>query len=472
MSAPSPQASSVAPALSPETFRERRWVGAVLALGDVVALELSFVLGYLLRLGAQRWYPAGLGPSQLRGIAIGLLLLPAAHLLAGLYPGYGLHPIERLRLRMKTGSTVLAILMVWDYLIQHGDWSRGVLLAAALLSLVLLVAVESLLIRWLNQKGYWGTPVLVVGPPRSRSSLAEKLHKQEFLGLSPTLSLDESELPGARMDEVARTVRIAVVAIPNATPGQIASLLEILPFPRVIVVDVFSGLQSQWVTPVDLGGTLGLELKRNLLLRRNRSLKRVLDLVLGLPLFLASVPLIALFSLWIKKASPGPAFYMQERQGHGGKTIRVWKLRTMHLNADQHLAAWVERNPQQRLEWERFFKLRDDPRILPGVGKILRRYSLDELPQFWNVLAGDMSLVGPRPFPFYHLEHFDSEFRRLRSQVRPGITGLWQINGRSEGDLKTQESLDTYYIRNWSIWMDVHILASTLRAVLKGSGAY
>jgi lipopolysaccharide/colanic/teichoic acid biosynthesis glycosyltransferase len=274
------------------------------------------------------------------------------------------------------------------------------------------------------------------------------------------------------MDHVARTVRIAVVAIPNATPGQIASLLEILPFPRVIVVDVFSGLQSQWVTPVDLGGTLGLELKRNLLLRRNRSLKRMLDLVLGLPLFLASVPLIVLFGLWIKKASPGPAFYTQERQGHGGKTIRVWKLRTMHLNADQHLAAWVERNPQQRLEWERFFKLRDDPRILPGVGKILRRYSLDELPQFWNVLSGDMSLVGPRPFPFYHLERFDSEFRRLRSQVRPGITGLWQINGRSEGDLQTQESLDTYYIRNWSIWMDVHILASTLRAVLKGRGAY
>jgi Undecaprenyl-phosphate galactose phosphotransferase WbaP len=472
MSAPSQQASSVVPARFAEPFRERRWVGAVLALGDVVALELSFVLGYLLRLGAQRWYPAGLGPSQLRGIAIGLLLLPAAHLLAGLYPGYGLHPIERLRVRMKTGSTVLAILMVWDYLIQHGDWSRGVLLAAALLSLVLLVAVESFLIQWLNQKGYWGTPVLVVGPPRSRSSLAEKLQKQEYLGLSPTLSLDESELPDARMDHVARTVRIAVVAIPNATPGQIASLLEILPFPRVIVVDVFSGLQSQWVTPVDLGGTLGLELKRNLLLRRNRSLKRMLDLVLGLPLFLASVPLIVLFGLWIKKASPGPAFYTQERQGHGGKTIRVWKLRTMHLNADQHLAAWVERNPQQRLEWERFFKLRDDPRILPGVGKILRRYSLDELPQFWNVLSGDMSLVGPRPFPFYHLERFDSEFRRLRSQVRPGITGLWQINGRSEGDLQTQESLDTYYIRNWSIWMDVHILASTLRAVLKGRGAY
>jgi lipopolysaccharide/colanic/teichoic acid biosynthesis glycosyltransferase len=144
----------------------------------------------------------------------------------------------------------------------------------------------------------------------------------------------------------------------------------------------------------------------------------------------------------------------------------------MHLDADAQLAEWGAHNPVQLLEWERCFKLRDDPRILPGVGKILRRSSLDELPQFWNVLAGDMSLVGPRPFPLYHLKRFDTEFCRLRSQVRPGITGLWQVNDRSNGDLGRQEFLDTYYIRNWSIWMDVHVLASTIRAVLKGSGAY
>jgi Undecaprenyl-phosphate galactose phosphotransferase WbaP len=478
MTVPSGQSSStgVTPAQAPAHFRERRWVGAILALGDVFALEVSFALGYLLRLAAARWYPAGLGPAQLRGIALGLLLLPVAHLLAGLYPGYGLHPIERLRLRMKTSLTVFATLIVWDYLIQHGDWSRGVLLGAAFLSLVLPVAVESLLIRRLMSKGCWGTPVLVLGTTRGGFGVAEKLRKQEYLGLSPALNLDESELHGPVMKDVledlARTIRVAVVAIPNLSPRQLASLIETLPFPRVIVVDVFSALQCQWVTPVDLGGTLGLELKRNLLLRRNRSLKRLLDVAIGLPLFVVSVPLVAIFGLWIRKASPGPAFYAQERQGYGGKTIRVWKLRTMHLNADAQLADCVDRNPEQRLEWERCFKLRDDPRILPGVGKVLRRFSLDELPQFWNVLVGDMSLVGPRPFPFYHLERFDAEFCDLRNQVRPGITGLWQVNERSDGDLKTQESLDTYYVRNWSIWMDVHILASTLRAVIEGTGAY
>jgi Undecaprenyl-phosphate galactose phosphotransferase WbaP len=464
------QAATTLPAISPAKFRERHWVGAILAVGDIVALELSFALGYLLRLAAVPWYPAGLGPSQLRGIALGLLLLPAAHLLAGLYPGYGLHPIERLRLRMKTSFTVFATLIVWDYLIQHGDWSRGVLLTAVLLSLILPAAVESLLIRRLMSKGCWGTPVLVLG--NTRGGVAEKLCKQEYLGLRPALNLDVNELRGAYLDDLARTIRVAVVAVLNLGARQLRSLIETLPFPRVIVVDVFSDLQSQWVTPVDLGGTLGLELKRNLLLRRNRSFKRMLDIALGLPLFLASLPLMAVIGLWIKKVSPGPAFYMQERQGYGGKMIRVWKLRTMHLDADAQLAEWGAHNPVQLLEWERCFKLRDDPRILPGVGKILRRSSLDELPQFWNVLAGDMSLVGPRPFPLYHLKRFDTEFCRLRSQVRPGITGLWQVNDRSNGDLGRQEFLDTYYIRNWSIWMDVHVLASTIRAVLKGSGAY
>jgi lipopolysaccharide/colanic/teichoic acid biosynthesis glycosyltransferase len=221
-----------------------------------------------------------------------------------------------------------------------------------------------------------------------------------------------------------------------------------------------------------MGGTLGLELKRNLLLGRNWLIKRVLDYILVVPLFLFSLPIVAMAALWIKKVSPGGAFYTQEREGYDGRLIRIWKLRTMYPNAEQVLERHLDENPEARDEWLRFFKLKKDPRILPGVGQILRKTSLDELPQLWNVLKGEMSLVGPRPFPAYHLDSFDLEFRRLRQRVLPGLTGLWQVSERSNGDLTVQRSLDTYYIRNWSIWQDIYLLVATLRAVLLSRGAY
>lgn len=437
---------------TPAQFRERPWVGALLAAGDLVALQASFLLGYALRLAAMPWHPAELGPTQLYGIAAGLLLLSGAHFVTGLYPGYGLNPVDRFRLRTRTALTVLATLVLWDYLIQHGGWSRGVLLATAGFALVLPVIVESLLIRWLTSHGYWGTPVLVVGSGQPGTEAADRLLRQKYLGFVP-------------VSQGAGGIRVAIVAIPNLGNAQLTALVETLPYSTVIVMPEFSGMQSQWVTAVDLGGTLGLELRRNLLLRSNRVLKRVFDITLGLPLLLVCAPVVVLFGLWIKRVSPGAALYAQEREGQGGKTIRVWKLRTMHPDADRRID---ELNVQQRTEWESGFKLRNDPRVLPGVGAWLRRSSVDELPQLWNVLRGELSLVGPRPLPFYHLKRFEPEFRQLRRKVLPGVTGLWQVNGRGDGDTR---SLDTYYIRNWSFWMDLHVLACTVRAVWRKTGA-
>jgi Undecaprenyl-phosphate galactose phosphotransferase WbaP len=243
-------------------------------------------------------------------------------------------------------------------------------------------------------------------------------------------------------------------------------------FPHVIIIPDLFGMASLWVTPRDLGGVLGLELRQNLLLPANRFVKRAVDVVFGALFALIALPLVAVAAALIRLTDRGGAFYEQEREGEGGRLIRIRKLRTMYGQADQLLREHLSRDPGAREEWRRHFKLRHDPRILPRVGAFLRRTSLDELPQLWSVLKGEMSLVGPRPFPFYHLEQFGADFRRLRAKVRPGLTGLWQVSARSDGDLAVQQKLDSYYIRNWSLWLDLYILARTVKAVLARDGAY
>ncbi len=207
-------------------------------------------------------------------------------------------------------------------------------------------------------------------------------------------------------------------------------------------------------------------------IQKKRVLKRILDLAIAAPLALASAPFVGFWALWIKTVSPGPALFLQEREGKAGKRIVVYKLRTMHQDAGQLLLKYLEANPEEKANWLRHYKLKKDPRIVSGIGWFLRRYSLDELPQLWNVLKGDMSLVGPRPFPEYHLNSFPAEFRSLRSSVMPGVTGLWQVSTRSDGDLKVQESEDTYYIRNWSLWLDIYILLRTVQTMIMPNGAY
>jgi Undecaprenyl-phosphate galactose phosphotransferase WbaP len=275
-----------------------------------------------------------------------------------------------------------------------------------------------------------------------------------------------------RANEFADTVRYALLAIPGGGIDLQLEILRKLRFQHVIIIPNLIGLQSLWVQARDLGGIIGLELQKNLLIRRNRRCKQFMDYALGIPLFLLSVPLLAVLAALIMIVSPGNPFYCQVREGGAGKNFRVWKLRTMYPNADRLLNAYLEANPDSKQEWSTHFKLKNDPRILSGVGNFLRKTSLDELPQLWNVLRGEMSLVGPRPFPHYHLEQFVDSFRKLRRSVKPGITGQWQVSARSDGDLAVQENLDTYYIRNWSVWLDLSLLGRTVLVVLNGKGAY
>jgi len=199
--------------------------------------------------------------------------------------------------------------------------------------------------------------------------------------------------------------------------------------------------------------------------------RRAADAGVALVAMVLALPFLAASAAAIWLVDRGPVFYSQKRIGRGGQVINVLKIRTMYVDSKMRLEQRLKEDSAARAEWERFFKLRDDPRVLGWLGRFLRRSSLDELPQIWNILRGDMSLIGPRPFPQYHLDSFDEAFRQTRQSCKPGLTGLWQVSARSNGDLDVQKTLDLSYIDNRSLWLDLYILLLTVPAVVKGTGA-
>ncbi len=477
--------TTAAATLARAASRPVEWTPWVVAAADAAALEAAFLAGLTLRRMLGNWFTAGIGPGQYGAVAVAILLLPLIHYQLGLYPGYLLGPVERLRRRTLATLAVFGGLVAWDNIVERGVLSRGVLLATLVFALILPPLVETLVRAALVRARRWGMRVLMIGAGETGRAVARTLALHPQLGLTPVAFLDNRPAawnasiegvpvagPLALAAAFERRAEAAIVSLPDLGPGDRAAVIQELNFPRVIVIPDLAGIASLWITARDLGGCLGLEIKKNLLIRRNIVLKRIMDQAIALPLFLAGLPLMAAAALWIKIVSCGPALYCQLREGFGGRRIRVWKLRTMHLESDRLLERWLDQHPEDRQEWSHYFKLRRDPRILPVIGKLLRRTSLDELPQLWSVLRGEMSLVGPRPFPDYHLDRFPAEFRALRTRVLPGLTGLWQVSARSDGGVDVQQALDTYYIRNWSPWLDLYILARTVSAVMLARGAY
>jgi lipopolysaccharide/colanic/teichoic acid biosynthesis glycosyltransferase len=253
--------------------------------------------------------------------------------------------------------------------------------------------------------------------------------------------------------------------------GEKADWLARLPLRQIFVVHDASALQILNPRLRAMGGLLGLELRSAIHMPRNLRLKRIADLAVAIPLAVLALPVVVLFALAVKAVDGGSAFYAQPRIGRNGRIFNVYKLRSMYADAEARLAAHLDADSSARQEWERFFKLSNDPRILPGIGHFIRRSSVDELPQLWNVLRGDMSIVGPRPFPAYHSQCFDAAFQVLRTSVPPGLTGLWQVTDRSDGDLAVQKQQDSFYIHNWSFWLDFYVLLQTVPAVLLARGA-
>lgn len=204
---------------------------------------------------------------------------------------------------------------------------------------------------------------------------------------------------------------------------------------------------------------------------KHRPLKRVFDVIFSLCALICLSPLLCLIALAIRLTSKGHSVYSHERIGRGGKPFRCYKFRTMYQDADLKLQELLANNPDMKLEWERTFKLKNDPRVTP-VGAFLRKTSLDELPQFWNVIRGDLSVVGPRPVVRGEIKKCYGQKASKILSIRPGLTGLWQVSGRNDTTYSTRIRFDEHYIENQSLLLDIKLIAKTIPAMISSRGAY
>jgi Undecaprenyl-phosphate galactose phosphotransferase WbaP len=481
---PARQSASVAEGATYKSAYSPIYMTATIATSDFASLAAALAAGFAL----WRLINPEIPPPHAE-----MLLLPLCCIgvfgCTGQYPGVGLTAVEHVRRTSKAVSSVYLLFLCAMFLTKESSAnSRGSLVLAWALSVTLVSGGRLLTTLTMAGRPWWGLPVLVIGAGHTGRATVRSLRENRVLGYRPVAYLDDDprkrgmcdgipvagSLDDASLVAMRFGIGYAILAIPDMPRDRMVMLLERWRriFPRILIIPERVGICTQWTEPKDLGGITGFETHQKLLNPMAGWIKRTIDVIAACCGLIVTAPLVGLCALWIRKTSPGNPFYVQEREGRQGTTLRILKLRTMFPDADAMLQSHLLGNPSADEEWGRFCKLKHDPRILPGVGYFLRKTSLDELPQLWNILKGEMSLVGPRPFPTYHNSRFDPEFLEVRRQVRPGLTGLWQVSARSDGDLSVQQTLDSYYIRNWSLWLDAYILVCTVRAVLAPRGSY
>ena len=357
--------------------------------------------------------------------------------------------------------------------------------------LVLLITlyIERLLISlWLKHSHHLYEDVIFVGAGKTaeralhyfQDDLGYRYHVMGFLDDNPISDKipDKYKLLG-KISEAEKVVENShvqnvIITAPGMERDKLQQLITtVQPHVRNLsyVPDLIGtpmmGVEAQVLFTEEI---LMLHLRNNLAMRRNKIYKRIFDLVCTICGGLLILPIIAVVALLVAIDNKGNVIFAHRRIGKDGKEFPCYKFQSMVPNAQEILQDYLAKNPEARKEWEESFKLTNDPRVTK-LGGFLRKTSLDELPQLWNVIKGDMSLVGPRPIVKKEIERYGEYFREY-AMVLPGITGMWQASGRSDTTYEERVEMDTWYVRNWSVWLDIMYLAKTFTAVIFGKGAY
>jgi undecaprenyl-phosphate galactose phosphotransferase len=469
----------------------------LLAAGVLIAVDWATVLGCLwwtwaLRTGPVLRFVPSLDPfPSFSAFVVNLYyLLPwtLAFAEARLYSRRALFWSEtRQVLRACTLAALFAVFLSFAVRTAN-ELSRLVIAGVWLSTLVAVPIVRYYTKQLLLAVGLWGKRVLVLGAGQTGIQVCERIRANPALGYEPVAFVDDdpaklgSTLVGlpvrgpltAIPDLVAElAVKDVVVAMPRLPREQLLHVISTCEghVESIRLVPDMFGLATVGVETEDLDGMLLLHMRWNLAKPWNLALKRGFDLVVGIGTLLLFSPLLVLAAMAIRSDSPGPILYRQQRLGRGWRRFRCFKFRSMYVDNQRRLEEYLASHPEAKVEWERFAKLKAfDPRVT-RVGGLLRRLSFDELPQLVNVLRGEMSLVGPRPYLPRETERM-SDFAETILKAPPGITGLWQVSGRNELPFEQRLRLDEYYVRNWSLWLDIIVLVKTIGVVMRRQGAY
>lgn len=487
------------PANSGFPFRQASCV-VILVLTDLSAILLSLKLAIFMRAHLVPYVDARFRSSTfplLHYLAFGWLLLVPIVFLAveGLYTRRRSLWNEVGHLIKAVGLSLVAMLAALALTKLTPFVSRTTILLTAMNLLFLLPLARYWTKRILRVLGPWRKHILILGTTDMAMLAMRGLASDPFLGYEIAGVLDEDSTKRGTCVGVCEGTAVHVVgnlseaqeqlertnskdmliAMPNLSNGKLVALVHELQ-PHCDSIYVVPNLWGLPMMNMQVDGFLRervmmLKVSNDLAKPWNCWLKRGIDLLLGTAVALLTLPICVVVAVLIKLDSEGPALFDQERLGYRGSSFRCFKFRTMHLNSKEILAKHLDRNPLAAAEWQKFAKLRHgDPRITQ-LGRFLRRWSLDELPQILNVLKGEMSLVGPRPYLLQERARIGVDFHTIVS-ARPGMTGFWQVSGRNHLTLKDRVQLEAWYVRNWTVWLDCIILVKTFSAVLfprKGS---
>ena len=411
------------------------------------------------------------------------------NLLTALYPGTASNPVVEFRQLSRVSTIAFVGAAAFGVFARMGVSFFAFIAVAWPLQFVAAPLWRAAARRLCRRYRWWGYPVLIFGAGKAAQTVVGNLLRHPEYGLRPVIVMDPSgqaqQLHGLPVvgsprlaAAAAKRLRIAhaIVTLPDLTRQETTRVLERYAqgIRHVMITSAISpfapGLPILWRDTRDLAGVAGVEVRNRLLVPVPRMIKRSMDVILTVVGSICLLPVLGLLALFVRLSSPGPVLYSHTRIGERGRRFEALKFRSMVTNGDEVLKKYLAENPEAAAEWERDQKLKDDPRVTK-IGALMRKASLDELPQLWNVLRGQMSLVGPRPIVKAEVDKYGKCYAIYKS-VRPGITGLWQVSGRNDTTYDERLRFDEFYVRNWSPWLDMHLLARTVSALLLSKGAY